>query len=220
MNKNKNISRSWKDVKLYQLQELNSLQEFDDKIDMMIEYLSILLNIDPSEVENMPINELMVEFSKWEFLKELPEEKKIDIIKINGKRFGLINLSEMSFAQMVDIEEYINDGGTMQNLHKILSVIYLPIDKYNVFTKRYTLKPYESSEELQKEFLTLDMSILYPTALFFYHIVQTYLKNSALSLVQMKKEKMMEMISLEEELSQTQRLMLLKELEKYGTGTN
>jgi|694.fasta_scaffold42962_10 hypothetical protein len=220
MNKNKNISRSWKDVKLYQLQELNSLQEFDDKIDMMIEYLSILLNIDPSEVENMPINELMVEFSKWEFLKELPEEKKIDIIKINGKRFGLINLSEMSFAQMVDIEEYINDGGTMQNLHKILSVIYLPIDKYNVFTKRYTLKPYESSEELQKEFLTLDMSILYPTALFFYHIVQTYLKNSALSLVQMKKEKMMEMISKEEELSQTQRLMLLKELEKYGTGTN
>jgi hypothetical protein len=126
----------------------------------------------------------------------------------------------MSFAQMVDIEEYINDGGTMQNLHKILSVIYLPIDKYNVFTKRYTLKPYESSEELQKEFLTLDMSILYPTALFFYHIVQTYLKNSALSLVQMKKEKMMEMISKEEELSQTQRLMLLKELEKYGTGTN
>lgn len=220
MNKNKNISRSWKDVKLYQLQELNSLPEFDNKIDMMIEYLSILLNIDPSEVENMPINELMVEFSKWEFLKELPEEKKIDIIKINGKRFGLINLSEMSFAQMVDIEEYINDGGTMQNLHKILSVIYLPIDKYNVFTKRYTLKPYESSEELQKEFLTLDMSILYPTALFFYHIVQTYLKTSALSLVQMKKEKMMEMISKEAELSQTQRLMLLKELEKYGTGTN
>jgi hypothetical protein len=219
MNKNKNISKSWKDVRLYQLQELNSLSEFDNKIDMMIEYLSILLNVDPSEVENMPINDLMVEFSKWEFLKELPEEKKIDIIKINGKRFGLINLGDMSFAQMVDIEEYINDGGTIQNLHKILSVIYLPIDKYNVFTKRYTLKPYEPSDELQKEFLTLDMSILYPTALFFYHIVQTYLKNSVSSLVQMKKEKMMEMISKEEELSQTQRLMLLKELEKFGTGT-
>lgn len=220
MNKNKNISRSWKDIKLYQLQELNSLPEFDDKIDMMIEYLSILLNMDPSEIENMPINDLMIEFSKWEFLKELPKEKKIDIIKIKDKRFGLINFNEMSFAQMVDIEEYINDGGTIQNLHKILSVIYLPINKYNVFTKRYTLKPYESSEELQKEFLTLDMSMLYPTALFFYHIVQTYLKNSALSLVQMKKEKMMKMISKEEELSQTQRQMLLKELEKYGIGTD
>lgn len=220
MNKNKNISRSWKDIKLYQLQELNSLPEFDDKIDMMIEYLSILLNMDPSEIENMPINDLMIEFSKWEFLKELPKEKKIDIIKIKDNRFGLINFNEMSFAQMVDIEEYINDGGTIQNLHKILSVIYLPINKYNVFTKRYTLKPYESSEELQKEFLTLDMSMLYPTALFFYHIVQTYLKNSALSLVQMKKEKMMKMISKEEELSQTQRQMLLKELEKYGIGTD
>jgi hypothetical protein len=218
MNKNKNIARGWKDVKLYQLQELNSLPEFEDKIDMMVEYLSILLNIDPTEVENMPINDLMVEFSRWEFLKELPKEKKIDIIKIDGKRFGVINFSEMTLAQMVDIEEYINGGGTIQNLHKILSVIYLPIDKYNVFTKRYTLKPYEPLPEVEEAFKLLDMSILYPTALFFYRIVQTYLKNSVLSLVQTKKQMMMEMISKEEELSQTQKQQLLKELEKLGTG--
>jgi len=87
-----------------------------------------------------------------------------------------------------------------------------------VFTKRYTLKPYEPLPEVEEAFKLLDMSILYPTALFFYHIVQTYLKNSVLSLVQTKKQMMMEMISKEEELSQTQRQTLLKELEKLGTG--
>jgi hypothetical protein len=210
--------KSWKDVKLYQMQELNALPEFDDKIDMMVEYLSILLNMDPSDIENMPVAEIFKEFERWKFLNELPKEKKIEIIKLNGKRYGLINFAEMTFAQLVDIEEYISNGGVIQNLHKILSVIYLPVDKYNVFTKRYTLKPYEPSEEVEEAFQLLDMSILYPVALFFYRIVQNYLKNLALSSLQMKKELMKEMILKGEELSLTQKQQLLIELEKLGTG--
>lgn len=214
----KTDKKSWKDIKLYQLQELNSLPEFDDKMDMMIEYLSIVLNVDPSVIENMPITDLVVEFSKWDFLNVLPEEKQIKVIKIDNKKFGLINFEEITFAQLVDIEEYINDGGVMKNLHKILSVIYLPIDKYNFLTKKYTLKSYQPSEEVQSGFLTLDMSILYPVALFFYRIVQTYLKTLASSLVQKKMTNLKEMIQKEEELSPIEKQRLLTELKKLGTG--
>lgn len=216
--KKRKDTKSWKDIKLYQLQELNSLPEFEDKTEMMVEYLSILLNVDPIDIENMPVKDIFEEFEKWKFINELPKEKRIDIIKIDGKRFGLVNFSEMSLAQLVDIEEYIKDGGVMQNLHNILSVIYLPIDKYNFFTRKYTLKQYEPSEEIAKQFLTLDMSILYPVSLFFYRIVQIYLKNLLSSSVQMSKEKMKKMILEEEGLSPIERQRLLKELEKLGIG--
>jgi hypothetical protein len=214
----KTNNKGWKDIRLYQLQEINSLPEFEDKLDMMIEYLSILLNVDVPHIENMPMKDLMAEFSKWDFLNVLPKEKEIKIIKIDGKKFGLIKFDEMSFAQLVDIEEYINDGGVIKNLHKILSVLYLPIDRYNILTKKYTLKSYEPSEEIQKGFLTLDMSILYPVALFFYRIVQVYLKTLVSSLAKSKMTNLKEMILKEEELSQVQRQMLLTELEKFGTG--
>jgi hypothetical protein len=214
----KTNKKSWKDVKLYQLQEINSLPQFEDKIDMMVEYLSILLNVDTEEIENMPVKDLMVEFSKWDFLNVLPQQKKIDIIKIDGKKFGLIKFDEMSFAQLVDIEEYINDGGVIKNLHKILSVIYLPIDKYNFLTKKYTLKKYEPSEQIQNGFLTLDMSILYPVALFFYHIVRTYLKTLVSSFHKTKMEEMRKMILNEEGLSKIEKQKLLIELGKLGTG--
>ena len=85
----KTNKKSWKDVKLYQLQEINSLPQFEDKIDMMVEYLSILLNVDTEEIENMPVKDLMVEFSKWDFLNVLPQQKKIDIIKIDGKKYAV-----------------------------------------------------------------------------------------------------------------------------------
>jgi len=210
--------KTWKDVKLYMLQEIHALPHMDDKTDMIIEHLSILLNTDPAEIENMPVSELFNEFEKWNFLKDIPEAKKVDIIKIEGKRYGLVNFKDMSFAQLVDIEEYINDGGVIKNLHKILGTIYLPVDKYNVFTKRYSLKKYEPSDELCEAFRTLDMELLYPVALFFYHIVQTYLKNLVLSSAQMNLQKMKEMILAEEGASVTHKQMLLSELEKLGTG--
>lgn len=193
--------KTWKDIKLYQLQEIESLPTYDDELDLVINQLSILRDEDPADIENMAINELLKEFSKWSFLKELPEEKNNKIIKIEGKRYGIIDLSEMTLAQLVDIEEYVNDG-LMKNMHKILSVLYLPIKSYNPITKKIVLEEYKPDKDRQNMFLMLTMDILYPQVLFFCHIVKDYIRSLADSLVGKTptQEKMMEMMNQVEEL--------------------
>lgn len=195
--------KSWKDVSLEQLQEIEGLPKYDDDIDYIVDYLSILLDKDPAEVEDMPMVDIMAEFKKWDFVNTLPKEEKVEIIKINGKRYGLMDLSKMNMGQLVDIEEYVKDG-IMKNLHNILHVIYLPVEKYNIFTKKYTVAKYEPDNERKQAFLTLSMDILYPALLFFYHIVKLYLKNTVSSSQEkMMQEKIKELMKISQEQSET-----------------
>lgn len=173
--------KSWSDIKLYQLQELDTLPTYEDELDLVINQLSILLDEDSSDIENMPISELLEEFKQWSFLKELPEEKNNLLIKVDGKQYGLIDFNKMTLGQMVDIEEYVSDG-LMKNMHKILSVLYLPVSSYNYITKKIVLESYEPDKDRQEMFLTLTMDIIYPQLLFFYHIVKVYIRNLADSL--------------------------------------
>ena len=203
--------KGWKDIKLCQLQEIDSLSSFNDELDLVINQLSILRDEDPADIENLPIKELLSEFSKWSFLKELPKEKNNKIIKINGKRYGMIDLSEMTLAQMVDIEEYVTDG-LIKNMHKILSVLYLPVSSYNILTKKIVLEEYKPDKVRQNMFLNITMDILYPQVLFFCHIVKDYIQNLAVSLKGKTptQEKMMELTNQLEELSVIQNLNLKK----------
>jgi hypothetical protein len=167
-------TKSWVDINLRQLQEIESLPTYDDDLDLMINQISILNDVDSNTIENMPLADLVEEFNQWGFLKELPKEKNNKVIKVGKTRLGFIELNKMSLAQLVDIEEYVSDG-LMKNMHKILSVLYIPIKTYNYLTKSYTLKEYSPDKERQELFLDLTMDLLYPQILFFCRIVKVYL---------------------------------------------
>ena len=198
--KNKDIDLGWKDIRLSQLQEIHTLPEYDDKIDLMVNVLSILLDKDPSDIENMLVTDLLEEYNRWEFLKEQPKEELIPIIKNNGKRYGIIDLDKMTLGQYGDIEEYLSDGNIFDNIHKVLSVIYLPVKKYNRLTHKYEVEEYSPSTEREDMFKELTMDILYPTILFFCHIVSHYIVDLQHSLVEKKEKELMEMISQQEEV--------------------
>lgn len=183
--------KSWKDVKLHQLQEINELPEYEDKIDLVVNTLSILLDKDPVDIENMEINQIYSEFESWSFLNDKPEGKLIPIIKLSGKKFGICQLDKITMAQFVDIEEYISDG-VMKNLHKILSIIYLPIKKMRWFGKGYELEKYVPSDERKELFRNATLDLIYPTAIFFWNGVQNYLTGLAHSSQTEVMEKTME----------------------------
>ena len=211
------MEKSWKDVKLRQLQEINDLPEYEDKIDLIINTLSILLDKDPADIENMEINKIYEEFSKWDFLNDKPEGKLVPIVKIGKREYGICDLSKITMAQLTDLEEYISEG-VMKNLHKVLSIIYLPIKKKKWFGKGYELEKYVPSDERKNDFLEATMDVIYPTALFFYNGVTDYLRDLAHSSVERKKEEMKKMISQEVGLSEEVKNELLKKLEKSGIG--
>ena len=199
LKKNKTDEKSWADVKLHQLQEIHTLPKYDDKIDLMVNVLGILLDKDPAEIEDMLVTDIMKEYDKWEFIKEPPKEEMIPIITFNDKRYGFIKLDELTLGQYVDIEEYISDGEIFDNIHKVLSVLYLPIKKYNRLTGKYELEEYVPDEERQNVFKDMTMDILYPVILFFYHIVRDYTIDFQRSLLEKKKEEILMKISQGEE---------------------
>ncbi len=203
----------WSDIKLYQIQEIDTLPEFDSKLDMMIEQLSILIDTDPYEIKKLPVDDLISEFHKWEFINETPEPKAHEKIKVDGVKYKLIDFDKMSLAQLVDIEEYVSDG-IIKNAHKILSVLYLPYK--NILSNE--LKNYEPNKELEEGLKSLTLDVLYPTLVFFYHIVRVYLEGSQQSL-EMKIEKMIpNMTKKERKQLGTLRQKLKRELEKNGIG--
>jgi len=210
--------KSWKDVKLRQLQEISLLGEFEDKTDEMISALSILLDKDPADIENMPVSDIHLEFNEWSFLNIKPEPKLIPIVKVNNREYGICDLSKITMAQLVDIEEYFSEG-LIENLHKILSVIYLPIKRKKWLGKGYDVEKYKPSDERKEDFLDATMDVLYPTALFFFSGVMNYIKSSASSLMEEKKVMMEMMIYQEEGLSPEVKKEWLRKLKESGIGS-
>ena len=225
--KHKEALKGWKDIKLTQLQQLNLLPTEGDEIELMVNHLSVLLNKTNNEIENTPVDELIAEFKLWGFLKELPKEKRVDIIEVNGRKYGLCDFSKITLAQLIDSEAYF-EAGLMDNMHKLFGVIYLPITKYSMITKKYELEEYTPNEERDNDFLDVTMDKLYPTMLFFYHIVKNYLIGSQTSLVihmetqmkEMMKMNGMEMtMEMKEEIQLlTQKIEQLKKLRSVGAG--
>ena len=216
LKKNRKEVLSWKDIKLSQLQEIHTLPEYEDKIDLMVNVLSILLDKDPYDIENMLVTDIFKEYERWTFLQEPPKEELIPIIKHNGKRYGIIELDKMSLGQYGDVEEYLSEGNVFDNIHRVLSVLYLPVKKYNPFNGKYELEDYTPSVEREEMFKEMTMDVIYPTILFFYHIVNNFLIDFQHSLIEKKEKELKKMISLEEEQLEKLKKDNEKKLEENG----
>lgn len=167
--------KSWKDITLRQAQELLSLdpKDYTEDLQFEIEQLSILLNEDPMVIEGWTPTQIVETFKEYEFIKTLPIEKSIEEIQVGESTLKQTPLDELTLAQMVDIEEFVNLG-IIDNIHNIMSCIWLDEPEY---------KPSKHRAEL---ILDLDMETVYGNLLFFYRIVTTYTNNILDSLVELK----------------------------------
>lgn len=181
--------KSWKDITLRQAQELLNLGEMDE-LDLVINQMAIIKDTTIDDIEKRTPAEL-IEFTKeYSFLSSTPTAKITKTFKKGGKRFGIVDFSELTLAQIVDIEEYYAASFQM-NIHKIMSCLFLEVSWYNPITKKYKLKDYEPSKEREDTFLDMDMKFIWENLLFFYRIEQTYLAGMKDYLVQVQKRTMM-----------------------------
>lgn len=171
LNKKVNV-KSWKDITLEQGIELSQL-DIEDSWELVTNQMAIILDTTMDDIENKPAA-LVYEFiNDYSFIKEMPPKKELNQFKVGGQWYKLCDLSKMTLAQMVDIEEYYKLG-LMNNIHKILSVLYLPASK-NLLGK-WTIEEYKPDEERENIFLNMDMETIWGTTLFFWTGVQTYTK--------------------------------------------
>jgi hypothetical protein len=135
--------------------------------------MAILLDKTETQIELMEPKELFEFGDKFKFLGELPKPKETKVIKVNGREYGLTELTRIKLAQMIDIEEYYNLG-LEKSIAQILSVLYLPIKKRIPLTSKYTLEDYEPDNEREEDMLDVDMETMWGTILFFYRGVTEY----------------------------------------------
>jgi hypothetical protein len=169
------MNKGWKDITLRQAQEILNLGEMDDELDLIMYQMAIVLDTTIDVIEKLKPSEIVQFTQQYQFLNKIPAKKLHRTFKHSGKRWGIMNFNDITMAQMVDIEEYYADNFN-QNMHKILSCLYLETTSYNYFTGKYKLKDYEPSKEREDMFLDMNMEFVWENILFFYHIEQIYLR--------------------------------------------
>jgi hypothetical protein len=107
------------------------------------------------------IEAIVADISK---LFETKDSKFIDRFSYNNQEFGFVpELSEMTFGEYVDLDNYLADW---QLMHKAMGVLFRPI----TFKKKnqYLIEEYETADKYNMKQMTLD--VVFGSIVFFYHL--------------------------------------------------
>ena len=132
-----------------------------------------------SVLTGIPENELKeLEPDNFNFLEKklvpmLHVEKPSKIIfqfKHNDKEYGLVqDFFKLTMAEWVDLEVYSNGENILDNIHKIMAILYRPIVK-KLKGNKYQIENYNSNEVEQRaeEFLDLPLEFYLSVSSFFF----------------------------------------------------
>jgi hypothetical protein len=77
-----------------------------------------------------------------------------------------------SFEQFIRVEQLVAEENNIQNLHTLFAIYCRPM-KYKFIKQKFDSK---MLEDIEKELLELPMDIAQAVLLFFYHVVQEYMR--------------------------------------------
>ena len=96
-------------------------------------------------------------------------EKDYDLIrhfKLLDVDMGFIpKLDDMSLGEYIDVENYF---GNWDDMHKAMAVLYRPVNFRS--KERYTIAPYEPSDEISELMKEMPLSVVMSCTLFFYNL--------------------------------------------------
>lgn len=148
-----------------------------------------------SVLTGIPENELKeLEPDNFNFLEKklvpmLHVEKPSKIVfqfKHNDKEYGLVqDFYKLTMAEWVDLEVYSNGENVLDNIHKIMAILYRPVVK-KLKNNKYQIENYNSNdiEQRAEEFLDLPLEFYLSVSGFFLQSVTIFTKVLADSLKQ------------------------------------
>lgn len=147
------IPQDWNAVTIEMYRKFQELKGKKlSKDEFNLECICIMCNIDRGVMDRMSYNDInKIAKELTVLLKEEPSTEELQKkVEWNGIKYGFVpNLSEITLGEYVDIESYCKDA--QKNLHKIMSILYRPIVKET--KTRYSIEPYNPSDEIYEEFL-------------------------------------------------------------------
>lgn len=138
-----------------------------------------------SVLTGIPENELKeLEPDNFNFLEKklvpmLHVEKPSKIVfqfKHNDKEYGLVqDFYKLTMAEWVDLEVYSNGENVLDNIHKIMAILYRPVVK-KLKNNKYQIENYNSNdiEQRAEEFLDLPLEFYLSVSTFFLQSVTLF----------------------------------------------
>lgn len=100
--------------------------------------------------------------------------------KIKDIDFGFIpNLDKITFAEYVDLQTYAND---IQNMHRLMAILFRPIIRTD--GDKYSILPYNGTEEYAQIMLHTPMNIVNGALVFFWNLTSELSDNIQKSLTE------------------------------------
>ena len=149
------IPTTWNDISIKMYNKFQRLKKRKGKLEEQefnIQVICIICDIKRDILERMEFKDINKIAKELRFLmSSLPNTDELQKkVEWNGKKYGFIpNLSEITMGEYIDIEEYCKEAHN--NIHKIMSILYRPIEKES--STRYKIESYSPSEEIEESFL-------------------------------------------------------------------
>tara|TARA_R100000426_G_scaffold1856_1_gene3168 strand:- start:7296 stop:8009 length:714 start_codon:yes stop_codon:yes gene_type:complete len=164
------------DITLGQYQKYLKILEQNKDDDNATEFINmktieIFCNVEFKDVLKIPL----AEAEKVLTIINKAFEEKPDIIrhfKLLDVDMGFIpNLERISLGEYIDVENGITDWQTM---HKAMAVLYRPVNFRS--KERYTIAPYEPSDEVSELMREMPLDVAMSSVVFFYDLGRELLK--------------------------------------------
>lgn len=161
------------------------IQSNPNKYKTATEVLALYLDIEPNELKDLPVEQ--IRFVETVLSQHLLQPKTSDLVltfEINGVTYGLENnWQNMTWGQWVDLEVYSQPDKINEHIHKIMAILYRPVEVEKGTT--YKLRKFKSSEvderaEIFRENLGID--IWFGVTTFFLLTLKRFTSNTETSL--------------------------------------
>ena len=153
-----------------------------------LQLISLFTNLTVHELKNMKKEQIELIEGFLSSRLVVPDTNKLIMTFIHdGVEYGLENdWSKLAWGAWVDFEVYCSDDKIVENIHKIMAILYRPViykDKKNPL--KYKISPYKSEEieERSEVMRYVGSSVWLGASVFFLEIVTIYINSIKSSLI-------------------------------------
>jgi hypothetical protein len=168
---------TWKDITVFQWQQLTDLQaKLDqlDEVDLTVKAAAIITNKTEKQIQSISLLESKQLAAKLSFLNTEIPINRVDYIDANGTRYKVnYDVRRMDAARYIEAKHFASDFAG--NIHRIAACMVTPM-KRTVFG--YEPVPFDASrhEDYANDLLMARITDVMGSTVFFYHVFKTWTK--------------------------------------------
>jgi len=161
-----------------QFQTLYAIQKSNqDELDKVTDCVAVLTGRTSAEVDDMPLSEFNAIAGQIAavFSQPMPEAKAKQIIKANGKEYGITyEPGKLRAGQYVEYQGWIQ-GDLVDNLHLIMASLSYPIKRFGWLRKKGK-NDSSNHEQVANDFKEAKFIDVYAACLFFCEVLKGSIK--------------------------------------------